>query len=137
MRRATHYGYVWIITPAAILAIFIGSALILMRDVFTVWIFVKLILVTGLVAVHAWVGHTIVAVAETEGQLEPPEPLVSTIVILGLVKGILFLVLVKPELEVCPCRHGFLRLWGVNCPLIFPADSRKRARPHANPLQKP
>ena len=93
MRRATHYGYVWIITPAAILAIFIGSALILMRDVFTVWIFVKLILVTGLVAVHAWVGQTIVAVAETEGQLEPPEPLVSTIVILGLVKGILFLVL--------------------------------------------
>ena len=99
IRRATHFGYIWIITPVAILAIGTGSALIFMREIFTVWIFAKLVLVTGLVAMHAWVGHTIIAVAETEGQHEPPEPLVPTLVLTGLVVAVLFLVLSKPELE--------------------------------------
>ena len=36
IRRATHFGYVWVITPAAVLAISSGAALIFMRDVFTV-----------------------------------------------------------------------------------------------------
>lgn len=99
IRRATHYGYVWLVTPAAIFAIVTGAALIFMRDVFTVWIFAKLVLVTGLVAMHAWVGHTIIAVAETEGQHEPPEPLLPTMVVFALVAAVLFLVLSKPELE--------------------------------------
>ena len=121
MRRATHYGYVWIITPAAILAIFIGSALILMRDVFTVWIFVKLILVTGLVAVHAWVGQTIVAVAETEGQHEPPEPLVPTLAIFGLVIGILILVMAKPEFDELPMPSWLLTPLGRQLPFDIPS----------------
>ena len=99
IRRATHFGYIWIITPAAVLAIATGAALIFMRDVFTVWIFAKLVLVTGLVAAHAWVGHTIIAVAETEGQHEPPEPLLPTMAVFTLVIAVLFLVLAKPELE--------------------------------------
>ena len=99
IRRATHFGYVWVITPAAVLAISSGAALIFMRDVFTVWIFAKLVLVTLLVAAHAWVGHTIITVAETEGQHEPPEPLLATLIIFALLIGILVLVLSKPELE--------------------------------------
>ena len=62
IRRATHFGYVWVITPVAILAIATGAALIFMREIFTVWIFAKLVLVAGLVALHAWVGHTIITV---------------------------------------------------------------------------
>ena len=102
IRRATHFGYVWVITPVAILAIATGSALIFMREIFTVWIFAKLVLVAGLVALHAWVGHTIITVAETEGQHEPPDPLVPTLVIFSLAIGILFLVLAKPELDELP-----------------------------------
>lgn len=102
IRRATHYGYVWVITPAAILAIASGLALVFLREVFTVWIFGKFILITGLVAVHAWVGGTIVEVAETEGQHEPPEPLLPTLLITALSVGILTLVLAKPDLSGLP-----------------------------------
>ena len=120
IRRATHYGYVWVITPVAVLAISTGSALVFMREVFSVWIFAKFVLVTGLVAMHAWVGHTIIAVAETEGQHEPPEPLVPIILISGLVIGILFLVLAKPELEEWPMPSWLLNPLGRQLPFDIP-----------------
>ena len=120
IRRATHFGYVWVITPVAILAIFTGSLLIFLREIFTVWIFAKLILVTGLVAMHAWVGHTIIAVAETEGEHEPPEPLVPTILIFGLVIGVLSLVLAKPELAELPIPSWLLQPLGRQLPFDTP-----------------
>ena len=120
IRRATHYGYVWVITPVAVLAISTGSALVFMREVFSVWIFAKFVLVTGLVAMHAWVGHTIIAVAETEGQHESPEPLVPIILISGLVIGILFLVLAKPELEEWPMPSWLLNPLGRQLPFDIP-----------------
>ena len=102
IRRATHYSYVWAVTPAAVLAIATGAALIFLREVFTVWLFAKLVLVTGLVAVHAWIGHTIITVAETDGRHEPPDALVPGLILVGLILGILVLVLAKPELEELP-----------------------------------
>ena len=120
IRRATHYGYVWVITPVAVLAISTGSALVFMREVFSVWIFAKFVLVTGLVAMHAWVGHTIIAVAETEGQHESPEPLVPIILISGLVIGILFLVLAMPELEEWPMPSWLLNPLGRQLPFDIP-----------------
>ncbi len=120
IRRATHFGYVWVITPMAVLAIFTGSALIFMREIFTVWIFAKLVLVTGLVAMHAWVGHTIIAVAETEGEHEPPEPLVPTILIFSLVVGVLCLVLAKPELNELPMPSWLLQPLGRQLPFAIP-----------------
>ncbi|MDP3195165.1 CopD family protein [Tabrizicola sp.] len=102
IRRATHFTYVWAVTPAAVLAIVTGTMLIYLRDVFTVWLFGKLVLVAGLVAVHAWVGHTIIAVAETDGRHDPPAALMPGLVTLGLVIGVLMLVLGKPELEELP-----------------------------------
>lgn len=121
IRLATHYGYVWLITPAAIVAIVSGGALIFMRDVFTVWIMAKLVLVTGLVAVHAWVGHTIIEVAETEGQHEPPEPWLPTVIIAGLVIGVLSLVLAKPELEEVPMPSWLLTPLGRHLPFDIPS----------------
>lgn len=120
IRRATHFGYVWVVTPMAILAITTGAVLIFLRDVFTVWIFAKLVLVTLLVAMHAWVGHTIIAVAETEGQHEPPQPLLATVVIFGLVVGVLFLVLSKPELEEIAMPSWLLEPLGRQLPFDVP-----------------
>lgn len=102
IRRATHYAYVWAITPAAVLAIATGAALIFLREVFTVWLFGKLVLVAGLVAVHAWIGHTIITVAETEGRHEPPDAIIPGLILTALILGILALVLAKPELEELP-----------------------------------
>ncbi len=119
-RRATHFGYVWFITPAAVVVIGSGLALVFMRAVFTGGIFAKFVLVAGLVAIHAWVGHTIITVAETEGQHEPPHPLLATVLIAGLVVTILFLVLAKPELEESPFPAWLLQPLGRSLPFDVP-----------------
>ncbi len=120
IRRATHFGYVWVITPAAVLAITSGSVLIFLRDVFTGWAFAKFVLVALLVGVHAWIGHTIIAVAETEGRHEPPEPLIATLVTLALVLGILVLVLAKPELDELPFPGWLMQPLGRQLPFDVP-----------------
>jgi protoporphyrinogen IX oxidase len=120
IRRATHFGYVWVITPAAVLAIASGTGLVFLRDVFTGWAFAKFVLVALLVAMHAWVGHTIIAVAETEGQHQPPEPFVPTILILVLVLGILGLVLAKPELEELTFPSWLMQPLGRQLPFDVP-----------------
>ena len=120
IRHVTHYGYVWAVTPAAVLAIGSGTLLIFLREVFTAWMFAKLVLVGGLVAVHAWVGHTIVTVAETEGRHDPPGPLVPTIALLAVVTGILVLVLAKPELGEIPLPSWLLEPMDRQLPFDVP-----------------
>lgn len=102
IRLATHFGYIWAVTPAAMLAVAAGILLIFLREVFVVWMFAKLVVVTLLVGFHAWVGHTIVGIAESEGELKTPEPLAPLLLLLVLVLAILFLVLAKPDLEQIP-----------------------------------
>ena len=120
IRRATHFGYVWVITPAAVLAIASGTALVFLREVFTGWAFAKFVLVAVLVGVHAWIGHTIIEVAETEGRHEPPEPLLPTLVISVLVIGILALVLGKPELDDLPFPAWLMQPLGRQLPFDVP-----------------
>ena len=120
IRRATHFGFVWFVTPAAVIAIASGTALVFMRDIFSGWIFAKFVLVAGLVAVHAWVGHTIIAVAETEGQYEPPDAFLATFLTVILVIGVLFLVLAKPELNELPFPQWLLQPLGRPLPFDVP-----------------
>lgn len=122
VRRASHYAYVWVITPAAVLAIASGTALIFLREVFTVWLFAKLVLVAALVALHAWIGHTLIAVAESNGQHEPPDALIPSLMLVIIVLGILTLVLGKPELEELPV-PGWLQA-PLDRPLPFDVPNR-------------
>jgi len=121
IRNATHYGYIWCVTPAGVLAIASGTALIFLREAFTGWMFAKLVLVGGLVAIHAWVGHTIVTVAETEGRHEPPEPLIPSLLLTGVVAGILTLVLGKPELAELPIPAWLATPVGGHLPFDVPS----------------
>lgn len=121
IRHATHYGYVWAVTPAAVLAVGSGTALIFLREVFAPWLFAKLVCVAALVAIHAWVGHTIVAVAETEGRHEPPEPLVPTLLLSAVVTAVLFLVLAKPELDELPLPGWLLQPLDRDLPFDVPS----------------
>lgn len=102
IRHATHYGYIWAVTPAAALAIGSGLALIFLSEVFVPWMLAKLFLVGGLVALHAWIGHTIIAVAETQGHHRPPSPFFPVLILIVLSLGVLLLVLAKPELDELP-----------------------------------
>lgn len=120
IRRATHYGYAFAVTPAAVLAIASGTLLIFLRDVFDLWLLAKLVFVAGLVAFHGWVGHTIVAVAETEGSHTPPEPFWPTILLSLPVVAILALVLAKPELDEIPMPGWLREPRGIQLPFDVP-----------------
>jgi len=43
LRRITNYGYTRIVTPAAVIAVSAGTALIFLREVFVPWMFAKLV----------------------------------------------------------------------------------------------
>lgn len=98
IRRATHYAYTLAVTPAAVIAVIAGTWLILIGEVYEPWLYLKLFFVAHLVAFHGWVGHTIVAVAETAGSHRPPSPAWPSLVLLVTVLAILSLVLGKPDL---------------------------------------
>ncbi|MGK9054256.1 CopD family protein [Neorhizobium petrolearium] len=102
IRRATHYGYTFIITPAALVAIASGTLLVFLREVLVLWMFAKLVFVALLVAFHAWVSYVLVAVAETEGSHTPPAPLVPLLLLMVPILSILFLVLAKPDFGEIP-----------------------------------
>lgn len=120
IRHANHYGYTLLVTPAAVLAIAAGTVLIFLREAFMPWMFAKLVLVAALVALHAWVGHTLVKVAETEGEHDPPEPLLPLMLCFGSVVGVLVLVLAKPDLGRIPMPDWLTRPQGVDLPLDVP-----------------
>lgn len=97
IRRASHYAYTLAVTPSAVIAVIAGTWLILIREVYEPWLYLKLVFVALLVAFHAWVGHVLVAVAETAGSHRPPSPLLPTGLLSVTILAILLLVLGKPE----------------------------------------
>ena len=56
LRLLTHRAYSYLVTPAAIIAISAGTLLIFLAGVFTLWMFVKLLMVGVLVAWLGWTG---------------------------------------------------------------------------------
>ncbi|MGR3575750.1 MAG: CopD family protein [Sagittula sp.] len=108
IRQATHYAYTFGITPAAVLAIASGTALIFLRDLFVTWLFAKLVFVAMLVIFHVWIGYVLVAVAEREGEHRAPRPALPLILLTVSILAVLSLVLAKPELGEFPV-PGWLR----------------------------
>lgn len=102
IRNATHYGYTFVVTPAAVIAIASGTALIFLRGVYVPWMFAKLVFVALLVGFHVWVGYILVAVAETTGRHRAPAPGLQLALLLVPIVTILSLVLAKPELGEIP-----------------------------------
>jgi len=95
-RLVTHVAYVGVVTPAAVIAISLGTALIFLRDVFVPWMFVKLALVGLLVLAHAWIGHVTLQIGERQGDYTTP-PAAPLLAVSGLTMlVILVLVLGKP-----------------------------------------
>ncbi len=100
VRRFTHYGYTHLLTPAAVIAVTAGTALIFLREMFVPWMFAKLLLVGMLVVVHIWIGNTVVKMGEERNRHQPPPPAL-VIGSAGIVLfAILLIVLVKPAIGV-------------------------------------
>ncbi|MFN4154329.1 MAG: CopD family protein [Paracoccaceae bacterium] len=97
-RLVTHTGYIAFATPAAIIAIAAGTALIFLADVRAEWLWVKLVFVCGMALVHAWIGHLILRSGESLGRFRMPPPLIAIALVLPQIAVVLLLVLAKPDL---------------------------------------
>lgn len=120
IRRGTHYGYTYFITPSALIAIATGTVLVFVREAFVPWMFAKLVCVALLVAFHAWVGHVLVAVAETDGTHTPPDPMLPNLILVLPITAILALVLGKPDLAQIPLPGWLLEPRGFQLPFDVP-----------------
>ncbi len=96
LRRITHYSYIRIVTPAAVIAIAAGTALLYLRQVFVPWMFAKLVAVGLLVALHAWVGHVVLLMSERRGSYAPSSPVPLIAAATATMAAVLLLVLGKP-----------------------------------------
>lgn len=99
IRRATHITYTLCVTPAAVIAVIVGTWLIFLREAFVPWLFAKLIFVTLLVVAHVWIGHIVTKVGEEPGFHRPPRPFFPVFAVLLPVIAILTLVLAKPAFD--------------------------------------
>lgn len=120
IRKASHYSYTFLVTPMAVLAIISGTVLIFLRDVFVTWMFAKLVFVALMVVFHAWVGHVLVTVAETEGEHTPPSPTFPVLILLAIITCVLALVLAKPDLGAIPVPGWLLEPQELQLPFDVP-----------------
>ena len=116
----THYGYIGITTPAAVVAIASGTVLIFAGSVFELWLFAKLVMVALLVCFHVWVGTTIARTALTPGRHEAGNPLWPQLLLTAIVLAILPLVLAKPDLDEIPLPGWLMEPRGVQLPFDVP-----------------
>ena len=97
-RLLSHGAYTKLVTPAAVIAIAAGTALIFAVPLATDWLLAKLIAVAGMVLLHAWLGHLINKSGEQCGRYRIPSPLWALAGALPLMALVLWLVLAKPDL---------------------------------------
>jgi protoporphyrinogen IX oxidase len=96
LRRVSHGAYTHVITPAALLTIASGTGLLFLRAPFVPWFFLKLLFVSALVILHAWLGHRIVLMGEeADRESGPSLPLVMAAAVV-LILAVLLVVLSKP-----------------------------------------
>lgn len=100
IRHFTHYGYTHLLTPAAVIAVAAGTALVFLREVFVPWMFAKLVLVGALVVLHAWIGNLVVRMGEHTNKRQPSPILPLVMLAILLCAGIFLIVLAKPDHEI-------------------------------------
>lgn len=96
--RVSRYAYDVFVSPAAVVAIGSGIALIFVTRPLEGWLFVKLAAVGGLVVTHMAVGRSI---DQIEAPTEGPSPWLMKALLLGailFISLVLWLVLQKPEI---------------------------------------
>lgn len=98
LRLLTDASFRLVMTPAAVVAIAAGTALVFVREVYAPWMLAKLAVVGLLVCLHAWEGVAVTRMGETAGQRPPPGAVLPVGLALSLIVAVLVLVLAKPPL---------------------------------------
>jgi len=99
LRHLTHFSYIGMLGPAAVVAIAAGTALIFLLELVDAWMMVKLVAVAGMALVHAWLGHLTSQIGHGAGEYRLPPPLLALVAVLPLMGVVLWLVLAKPDLQ--------------------------------------
>lgn len=96
LRIMTRFAFVMVTSPAAVLAIVSGTALIYVADAHGGWLVLKLTVVSLMVLFHLYCGRTLARLHDTPAARSPAAHL-SLIAVPGiLVPLVLWLVLAKP-----------------------------------------
>jgi putative membrane protein len=95
LRAMTRLTFIGVTSPAAVLAVLSGSALVGLRDISGGWLPLKLTAVTGIVAYHAYCGYLLARLRE-EHSYRPRALLSLMLVPAALISTVLWLVLAKP-----------------------------------------
>lgn len=96
--RFTWVGYRVVLSPAAVLAIATGTGLIFAYHVFVPWLFLKLLVVGAMVALHMYYGLVLAKLAEPEECYPRWRAVLLVAAANILILGVLVLVLAKPEI---------------------------------------
>ncbi|RRH72770.1 CopD family protein [Falsigemmobacter faecalis] len=95
-RLLTHIGYIGFATPAALVTVAAGTALIFAAGIFEPWLIIKLGFVAAMVMIHIWFGHMIQRSGEERRSRWRAAPLAGLVVVMPLMAVVLGLVLLKP-----------------------------------------
>lgn len=94
--QITRSTYIWLATPAAVIAIGSGTGLMFAREVFVPWMFAKLVVVAVMVVVHVRVGLAVEKLKETPDQAPAPRAVWLALAAAAAISSVLLLVLGKP-----------------------------------------
>jgi uncharacterized membrane protein len=100
LHRLARTIFVAITSPAAFVAVAAGIALIFLREVFTLWMALKLIAVGALAVIHVVNGYKLRRAFETDKPYGRWLQLLATAATLTVIAAILWLVLAKPSIGV-------------------------------------
>lgn len=106
VRMGSRFAYMGLISPAAVVAIGAGGALLFVSDALHPWMFVKLIAVGVLVGAHMQYGYVLTHLADEETRGPTLRIIAVAWAICASVTAILYLVLAKPEIST-----GFVPDW--------------------------
>lgn len=100
LRAATRFVYIALASPAAVVAVVSGTALIHLMQVYAPWFFAKLTLVAAMVLFHASCGKLVLVLRQQPRFWSPGLLLAMGTLPLALILGVLWLVLAQPALEL-------------------------------------
>ena len=99
LHRLTRFVYVGMASPAAVIAIGSGTALIFLQATFQEWFSLKMVLVGGMVMLHVAAGLVLGHLFEPGGRFGLFPHLALTGAYLVLASAIIWIVLAKPHID--------------------------------------
>ena len=99
LHRVTRFVYVAMTSPAAVIAIGTGTALIFRQSTFHEWFTLKMVLVGAMVMLHVLAGLIAMRLFLPGGRFGSRSFVSLTTVYMAVIVGIIWVVLAKPEID--------------------------------------